>query len=510
MNFRQGQRIDIYDLYKPLRNAIRKLALLPSLTSCWNYQKQSNVDGAIKIHGVSDVIYVWELHALCKEVILHANGNKDALASPHGIAHYINHIRKLKEDISERSIKSTDQALGEVFQLAHQQARWQHRRDQSRIFRAFYIYNDPDLRDLFYSNLGLTAVDMATIALTIGGITKNKIELNKNQDYSMLHVSRKARDRFFEMTTKTLKDLRSEINKEQRYDQGWAYSWNPLEAYPLINIGNYINQIIWCPLPELLSVRITEGLFYDLLKTEQNFGNQYGKAFEKYVGKVLSDIFHNDKFIISGEQPYAVKKQQKHGADWIVSDDTGNLFFECKTRRLTQEAKQAANGDLLKRSIENLADAVVQLYKNFSDVVSGIAGRAHNGLPSYLFIVTYEDWYLTTPTVTDYLINSVKNRLMSENMRPELIEENPFFIVSIEDLEIAGQAIAYLGVRNFCSHQYINRYRFFNLKKLAINFFANEQQQYRQLFQEAWYEMFPTLSELIDKIPKMWPSSRLR
>jgi hypothetical protein len=52
------------------------------------------------------------------------------------------------------------------------------------------------------------------------------------------------------------------------------------------------------------------------------------------VGMVLGEIFEAGTFVVVPEQVYIVKKQQKHGVEWIVSDATGNLCFECKARRI--------------------------------------------------------------------------------------------------------------------------------------------------------------------------------
>ncbi|WP_248884995.1 hypothetical protein [Acidithiobacillus acidisediminis] len=507
MDIQPSQAIDIFDLYKPFRNAIRELALPSSLKSCWEYQKYADVSGVIKLSTVfgpgrpSFEIYIWELHILCREILLHANGTKNTLSTADGLVKYINKLRKCTEGISARTIKSADRAMQELFLLAHQQARWQHSLDQARIFRAYHIYSDHDLCNTFYKETGISMTDMTAIALTVGGITKDRIDINSKQDYSVLGIRPEVRDNFFKMTSKTIKEIRNEITRVQRYDQGWPYTWNPLEAYPLIDLQLDNGNTLWCPLPELLSRRITEGLFYDLRIGNGSTGAQYGKAFEHYVGKVITNIFPKDKFRVSGEHPYNVKGQIKHGVDWIISDDTGNLFIECKTRRLRHEAKELANGNAVKKSFEELADAVVQLYRNIDDAISGKTKWNFNHLQNYPFIITYEDWYISTPVVEMYLIESVKEKLLSFQMSTKLIESTPFFIVSIAEFEKAGQAISHLGIRCFCTSNNVNKYRLFKLSRLAFEEFPNVKIPYRLLFQETWADMFPNLKHLLDKIP---------
>lgn len=449
--------------------------------------------------------YVWELHILCREILLHAEGNSDALSTFDGLVKHINYIRELTKGISERTIDSGDGALQALFPLVHQQARWQHSLDEARIFRAFHIYSDHNLANIFENVTGISMVDMCALSLTIGGITKNRVDINTSQDYSVVGVTPKVRDTFFNMTAKTIDGIRHELAGKQKYDESWAYTWNPLEAWPLINLDGSSSSKLWCPLPELLLRRITEGLFYDLGKSKEQFGEQYGRAFERYVGKVLLDIFPSDGFEICGEQSYKVRNQNKHGVDWIVSDSTGNMLIECKARRLLHEAKESANGKALKQSLENLADAVVQLYKNIDDVVSSRSKWLWNGFPIYPFVVTYEDWYLSTPHVVNYLIECVQCKLDSANLPRGLIEENPFFVTSIAELERAGQAISHLGIERFCACREISMYRYFHLSGLAPVAFPAEKITYRQLFKESWIEMFPHLKHMLDKLRPAGP-----
>lgn len=495
---------DIFDLYKPLRNAIRKLALQPSLKNCWNYQKRADVSGTIRIpvsFGGRNPFefHVWELHILCREILLHANGYSDALSSLNGLANYINLIRDLTSKISRRTINSGDSALQALFPLAHQQVRWQYSLDEARIFRTFYIYSDPDLATIFKRVTGTSISDMCAMSLTISGIAKSNLSINTNQDYSVIVTNNEARDTFFKMTTKTINDIRKIVSEKQRYDESWAYTWNPLEAWPLINIEVAGNSEIWCPLPELLFRRVTEGVFYDLVDSgEKKFGDKFGRSFERYVGKVLGEIFNSEKYKVCGEQPYNVSGQTKHGVDWIVSDDSGNIFIECKARRLLHEAKESSDGDALKRSLENLANAVVQLYRNINDVISGKSKWCHNDLPIYPFVITYEDWYLFTPHIINYLLACVRRKLQEHDMSPSVIDENPFFVTSIAEVERAGQAISHFGIERFCTCAEVNQYRYFKLSGLALAAFPGENIIYRRLFQDGWSEMLPHLKHLIN------------
>ena len=124
--------MNIYDLYKPFRNQLRKMALRPALEHIWQYQRRAAISGVIKVRTKVDdsdfEIYVWELHLLCREILLHAAGDQNTISTPFGLIQMINHIRRINEGISKRTINSGDDAMRALHTLIHQQARLQYSR----------------------------------------------------------------------------------------------------------------------------------------------------------------------------------------------------------------------------------------------------------------------------------------------------------------------------------------------------------------------------------------------
>jgi len=264
------------------------------------------------------------------------------------------------------------------------------------------------------------------LALAIGGAATKQAGTNASQDYLAFGVTQDARDTFFKMIGTTLANIRRDLELLQRDDEGWAFTWNPMEATPVINLDNYKTPLFWCPFPDFLLRRITEGLFYDLCKGKNQFGNEYGHAFERYVGHVLHEVFDLDRFAVTGEEPYVINGQTKHGMDGIVSDATGNIFIDCKTRRMKQGAKETAEGETLEKSLDELANAIVQLYANIDDATKGLSKWIPNGRPIYPFVVTYEDWYLFTPQVVNQLNECMQRQLEAAQLPKTLTEMMPF------------------------------------------------------------------------------------
>ncbi|WP_174387987.1 hypothetical protein [Burkholderia metallica] len=496
--------MDIYDLYKPFRNQLRKLALRPSLHRIWAYQRGVDASGVLRIRlhgGQWAQIYVWELLLLCREIVLHAAGNDDALASTNGLIILVNHIRRIDEQISASTVNSAATAMQALHPIIQKQARWQYVRYEAIMFRAFHIYNAPELAPIVDQTMGLSVRAMYTLAMAIGGATRNVSYTNAVQDYEAFKVSHGMRDAFFQHIGTTTKQLRDEVQEASpRCDERWAFTWNALEKYPLINPDGNGSPRFFCPFPDLLLRRVSEGLFYDLLNSTPSFGDKYGRAFERYVGLVLDEVFRGGQFVVRGEDPYKVKGSVRHGVDWIVEDATANIFIECKARRLRQQAKEIADGEALQRALDDLARAIVQLYRNIDDALHGYANWRRNGLPIFPFVVTYEDWYLFAPHVVDHLLESVRYQLSEAGLAQSLVETMPFFVTSISEFEKAGQAIAHLGIQRFCAARAISEYRHFDLGSFASTAFQNEDISYRPLLQESWRAIFSDLPHILEPL----------
>jgi hypothetical protein len=112
----------IYDLYKPFRNQLRPLALRLSLERIWACQRLADVSGVVKIsvrQGQWFELYVWELHLLCREILLHADDSDDTLFSVDGLLELVNHVRRIDQGISERSVTSGESAMSALHPLIH-------------------------------------------------------------------------------------------------------------------------------------------------------------------------------------------------------------------------------------------------------------------------------------------------------------------------------------------------------------------------------------------------------
>lgn len=108
-------KIDIRDQLQPLRDELRQLDMLGLLALLWKASVPPLGSAIVTISdstGKTGEIYLWELHLLAREAVLHVvidPGLKQA--DGEDLIKLINHVRRISEEISKRTITSGESAL---------------------------------------------------------------------------------------------------------------------------------------------------------------------------------------------------------------------------------------------------------------------------------------------------------------------------------------------------------------------------------------------------------------
>ena len=316
--------------------------------------------------------------------------------------------------------------------------------------------------------------------------------MTDQQDYSqVLKVSRDASKAFFDRVSCTIPQLRAETARRQSYGDGWQYAWNPLEATPLVCINPAHPDWVMCPIQRYLIRRVSAGIFFDLVKSS-GFDNPYGNAFQAYVGQVLEQTCPPPRFTVLAEQPYTIGTDLHHGVDWIVSDTTGHLFIECKTKRLTLDAKTLSDAVALDRDLVVMATAIVQHYGNIRRAIEGKTRWVPDGLPIYPMVLTLEDWYLFSPRVSEMLKGHVDRLSALAGIPVSMFEEMPWVIASSHEFEIATQVMARVGIDTVMKGKVRPEHRAWSLLPFVLWNFPDEMKQVnRRLFPDDWDRLIP-------------------
>ena len=206
-----------------------------------------------------------------------------------------------------------------------------------------------------------------------------------------------------------------------------------------------------CPLPTLLYWRFTAGLYYQLIGDDR-FPNEFGSSFQDYVGEVIQAACTSERAQGIPDEGYSVGKLKKRSIDWIIADEHSALFLECKAKRLSWGAKAFLNNlEPLDADIENMASAVVQVYRTIMDYKKGyyLHFPPTEDRRIYPAVVTLENWRFFGPIMLGKLNDAVVDKLGASDLPPELLQQMPYSVWAIEELEVGLQIINSVPISDF-------------------------------------------------------------
>lgn len=445
--------IDLYPAYKPFRNYMRKYALWPSLIQMWAYSIHIVDDeplhpllgiGSPDPDALKRHIWPWDLEIIVRELILNADKyGSDALSTWNGLANTLQHIRRLEGE-PYKGQDNRANVLVDLQRMAHRQFRWQSgaRKRAAQLIRALKVFGGPELEEKVLVQIGMTMSQMLKLGLIIAAELRRKPLVQLDANYSTIGIPAEASQNFLQRLVCDISEMRYLTKNVQQYNDAWLYASFPLEFKPLLRIGPKAKNRAACPVPTYMINRISSGVFYDIVNAD-DFANSYGGAFQRYIGEVINKIMVGGRFKVDTLAPYSPSKANlKHGVDWIVSDGSGHLFIECKTKRMSLGAKNLTDETALDKDMEALKKAVVQNYSNIIDAREGLTTWVDDGAPVYPLIITLEDWHLFSTHLTDRLRISVTEGLAAKKIDPQIIERMPYSIASASDFETLLQVVA--------------------------------------------------------------------
>lgn len=457
--------MDVFSAYKPLRNKIAKLGIEDSLRVIWGYSQflqiedfkfPADIEVSKKFIGADfpqAIVSEWELELLAKEIILNSGPVVDksfSLRKWAVLGEIVGGIKSLEGAIY-RHFGSVENVLVEMMRIAHRQFQWRtDHPNAATIIRYYIIFNRPDIDRLCIDKLGLGVRDIYLCGMSCMGSLLTHAAMATPLKATVPTITPEKVDRFLAFASRSVSELKRLLKAEQKYDANFAYAFNSLRTFPLVLIGSD-GGVLLCPIPTLLFWRMTKGLYYELVN-EPNFANAFGSSFQQYVGNAISRACTGGGLKKLAEVEYGPKSLNKRSVDWIVYDETGALFVECKARRLSWVAKSTLlDLEPLKKDIDNLASSVVQIYKTAIDYLDG--NYPHFPCQSerkiYPVIVTLEDWHVFGPITMKKLDEAVAQKMTEANIPAELMARMPYSIWSVGDLEEGFQFFEIDSIASF-------------------------------------------------------------
>jgi hypothetical protein len=185
----------------------------------------------------------------------------------------------------------------------------------------------------------------------------------------------------------------------------------------------------------LISLRVTSGIYYDLV-SEAPLRNEASKRFEEYCRRYIAAMMPGLQ--VRGSSTYKYQGSDVETPDIIIEDQNkAAVIIECKATKLSFSAQFAEDPAAdAKRSYDEIAKGVFQLWRYFSHVRRGLV----RGMPVSIgvrgMVLTLDTWLAMSGELQDEVLATASD-MASRDRLITAEDRRPIVFCAIQDLEVA-------------------------------------------------------------------------
>jgi hypothetical protein len=434
-------------------------------------------------------LFDWTVELLARELILNApERGERALVTWNDFAKAGNLIRDIEGKAWSQLPNGADLIHYEIVRIAHRQFPWQIQ-PNSRLIASYYrLYSNDHLAPLVQKVFGMSARELFQIGVSLSGHFLSEPFLRLPAINQLNAASDAVVTDFLRRFSLPTGALRERMQQAQSYNVNWAYAFDPLRTFPLIEVSA---DRLFCPMPTLLLWRFTEGVYFDLVQERVAFDRAFGPAFQDLAQDVVRAASIDRRLQVLPEARYGTKARPKDSVDLIVQDETAVLFVECKASRLKAQAKVDINDTaVINGEIDRLAGFVAQLYATLADALDGAYPHwKPDGRPVYPLVLTLDEWLPSGRLLNDAFEEAVRAKLGERGVPLELLEERPFTLCSLQEFEAAAQIMARVGVGPVMAGKTANEQRTWAMSPFLQTAYRAEMNELDNLFADEWDDL---------------------
>jgi hypothetical protein len=342
--------------------------------------------------GARFALHQWELETLLIQFFLTAKENPQPDTTAvldcskfESVVKLVNRLRKLEDVESAVYLRGGNfNVFGELHRIAQRTFHWQRGYlNLPQLYRYAFIYAQGKCGEYFEKAYGLPITELNFVGFVLftqsmrapwisRTFTVPELDLTADLLKRALPLLLASADRAREQTKKITDD----VNAKHGRPIPTAFLPSILRRCPLIGLNDEANEFI-APIPEVLLMRVTSGLYYDLIPGGQALLNEANDRFEEYCAKFIDTLM--ERFKVSRAYRYEPKKGAPVDTPDLLVKDGGKVVLaaECKATKLTYLAQFAEDPfEAEKKQYLQIANGVVQLWRFFSHVRRGLLEEA--------------------------------------------------------------------------------------------------------------------------------------
>ena len=297
------------------------------------------------------------------------------------IADLVNRLRKLEDVESAIYLRGGGfNIFGELHRIGQRQFHWQRGYlNLPQFYRYAFIYAQGKCGEYFEKTYGLPITELNLVGFALfahsmrapwisRSFTMPEIGLTADLLKRALPLLLISADRARGET----KNITDTVTAKHGRPTPTAFLPSILRRHPLVSLCDEAKEFI-APIPEVLLMRVTSGLYYDLIPGGQALLNEASDRFENYSAAFIDALMV--RFKVSRAYRYELKKGAPVDTPDLLVKDGEKLVLavECKATKLTYLAQFAEDPfEAEKKHYLQIANGVFQLWRFFSHVRRGL------------------------------------------------------------------------------------------------------------------------------------------
>jgi hypothetical protein len=414
MRDRENRRVSKLYFRNKLKNLLKKTRLRDLLILIWSVENVRSGNPKVAQRFLSfpkdavsakpgDGYFVapWTLETLINEALVHHLASQDSrryldaslwksFVSFHNLINDIENAESL-DDIPDDGI------LAAIPRIGWRQFGWQiGYRTSQRYFRAWWLYNFPEANQFCQENYGITVERFSFVGFAVASQLVQYPAVKIDANMQKAGITEDEQNAFFALVSLGSMAAKKTA-REQRHGRGQiAYKPSILRRWPMIEIA----REAFCPLPDLLHLRVSDGIFYDLVGND-NLRRIIADRFEAYVAEVTKHYM--PKLQILREEQYGRRSKSRATPDLRVATNENELcvIIECKARRIPFKVTSSPDPYIEYEDIySELIKGVLQVRHYISDTRTGSADANWSVVEGVVGVVLMLEPWLQMDAVT--------------------------------------------------------------------------------------------------------------
>lgn len=344
------------------------------------------------------------------------------------VADIVNLLHSVEDHETPGRIDETN-VLMEVHRIGHRQFGWQRRfASFIDIYRYMFVYGQGECAAYFESTYGVSVANFLGVAFAYFAYLMRGPWCIPIPNMDFLGIPPDAIESSLKLLSGDIWFVRRESRQLLNKFEGSAGSTLPviyqpsyLRIRPIISRDLGRRREYIAPLPALIVMRATTGLYYDLQSGGTRITNDAATRFEEYARRSIKA--HCPGFECEPAVRYRYKKNPVDTPDVLLMQ-AGRVVavFECKATKLTFEAQYAEDPvESARDGYAQIAKAIFQLWRFFSHVRRGII-KFDVAADAPAVVLTMDAWTQMSRQLREKL--TADARRIADEKEPDMTDED--------------------------------------------------------------------------------------